>query len=118
MDIRTIDATITELENSETTLENIEYLAHLYTVRSILSNSVNVENEYNDILPAYSNYINIKKQYQMGDISEGAVIKALKYVCTEIIEFLLTLYSGTDMNKERKCLKDMINTIYSEFENK
>ena len=54
----------------------------------------------------------------MGDISEGAVIKALKYVCTEIIEFLLTLYSGTDMNKERKCLKDMINTIYSEFENK
>ena len=118
MDIYAIQGTIKELENGKTTLENIEYLAHLYTVRDALSNSVDVENEYNDILPAYSDYINIKKQYQMGSISEGAVIKALKCVCAEIIEFLLTLYSGTDMNKERKCLKDMINKIQTSIKDR
>lgn len=116
MDIYAINEAIATLENSETTLENISDLANLYIVKNSLQSST--ENELNDILPAYAEYIHIKKQYQMHEISEGAVIKSLKYVCVEIREFLHALYQCTDMGRERKCIRDMINTLYSDFEEK
>ena len=118
MDIYIIENTIEDLENGEITLDTISKLADLYIVRDSLSKNNEVENELDDILPAYKEYLHIKKQYQMKEISEGAVIKSIKYLCEEIIEFLNTLYNCTDMNKERKCLKDMINTIYLEFKSK
>ena len=52
------------------------------------------------------------------EISEGAVIKSLKYLCTEVEEFLDTLYNCTDMNKERKCIKDMIDIIEERFKDR
>lgn len=116
MDIYAINEAIESLEQGETTLENVSDLANLYIVRNSLQTPV--ETELRDILPAYADYIHIKKQYQMHELSEGAVIKSLKYVCVEIREFLDTLYSCTDMGKERKCIKDMINTLYADFENR
>lgn len=117
MDIYAINEAIDRLENDDTTMENIADLANLYVVRDNLNNNV-VKAELSDILPAYSEYIEIKKQYQMREISEGAVIKSLKFTCTEIEEFIHTLYNCTDMNKERKCIKDMINRISTDFSNK
>ena len=117
MDIIMIENTIQELENSETTFDNIKQLADLYIVRDKFKDNV-VKSELSDILPAYSEYIKIKKQYQMGEISEGVVIKHLKYVCTEIEEFLDTLYKCTDMLRERKCIKEMINSIEETFKDR
>ena len=79
---------------------------------------MSTEKELIDILPSYLDYIDMKREYQMGNISEGRVIKSLKFVCIEIEEFLLTLYSSTDMNKERKCIKDMVNSISTKFSDK
>lgn len=74
--------------------------------------------ELSDIMPSYIEYINLKRDYQLGLISESRVIKSLKFVCIEIREFLDTLYSSTDMNKERKCIRDMIYNISRDFEDR
>ena len=74
--------------------------------------------ELSDILPSYLEYVALKREYQLGNISESRVIKSLKFVCIEIEEFLNTLYNCTDMNKERKCIIDMINHISTDFSDK
>lgn len=79
---------------------------------------MNTLKELQDILPSYVEYINLKRAYQMGEITESRVIKSLKFVCIEIREFLDTLYSSTDMNKERKCIRDMIYNISRDFEDR
>ena len=79
---------------------------------------MDVRKELEDILPSYYEYLQVKTSYQMGEISESRVIKSLKFVCIEIREFLNTLYSSTDMNKERKCIRDMIDNISRDFEDK
>ena len=103
MDINAIQDTIKELELGDTTLQNVSDLANLYIVRDRLLNT-DVKRELDDILPAYSDYVKVKQRYQKKEVSEGVVIKSLKYVCTEIEEFIDTLYKCTDMNKERKCI--------------
>lgn len=117
MDINAIQDTIKELELGDTTLQNVSDLANLYIVRDRLLNT-DVKRELDDILPAYSDYVKVKQRYQKKEVSEGVVIKSLKYVCTEIEEFIDTLYKCTDMNKERKCIKDMINIIDERFKDR
>lgn len=117
MDIKLINDAIYTLERSDTTLETIADLANLYIVQERLQVNT-VKQELDDILPAYSEYINIKKDYQMGKVSEGAVIKAIKSVCTEIQEFISTLYNCTDMNKERKIIKETTTFIYENLKDR
>lgn len=117
MDIYAIQDTIKELELGDTTLQNVSDLANLYIVRDRLLDT-GVKQELNDILPAYNDYVKVKQRYQRKEISEGAVIKSLKYLCTEVEEFLDILYNCTDMNKERKCIKDMINIIEERFKDR
>ena len=117
MDIYAIQDTIKELEMGDTTLQNVSDLANLYIVRDRLYDT-GVKRELDDILPAYTEYVKIKQQYQRKEISEGAVIKSLKFLCTEIEEFIDTLYKCTDMHKERKCLKDMIISIDEKFKDR
>ena len=117
MDIYAIQDTIKELELGDTTLQNVSDLANLYVVRDRLLDT-GVKQELDDILPAYTDYVKVKQRYQRKEISEGAVVKSLKYLCAEVEEFIATLYKCTDMNKERKCIKDMILNIDETFKDR
>ena len=114
MDINAIIDNIEELENASTTVDNVKELASLYIVRKNYKNRNLPEyhnestKELEDILPQYSKYIEIKRQYQLGNVSEQAVRKAIRRVCKEIFEFINTLYSCTDMKDERDCIRGLI----------
>ena len=110
MNIQDINRTIQELKNDSTTFENCEKLAHLYIVKEHLTTN-EVQKEYEDILPQYSKYIDMKYKYQMGEIAEAAIEKQIKLVCKEISEFIHTLYTSTDMPIEREYIKKMVNGL-------
>ena len=116
MDINTINNLIKDTENSETTLSNIRNLSALYNVRNILLNNkeetkTETETELKDILPSYLGYINIKRKYQLHKTTNDNVIIAMKALCTEIKEFIQTLYSSTDTPQERDIIKEMIKEM-------
>lgn len=116
MDIVMIRDAISELEQSDTTLENVQELACLYIVNEHLSNtSKSVVTEFDDILPYYNKYIDIKKRYQLNQTTESEVIQGIKDVCREICEFIQQLYCNTDMNKERICIKKMLTDLNLEY---
>lgn len=120
MDLTTIEYAIEELENGEETFDNITELACLYIIRDNLSrSSPNIsrpEKELNDILPYYQQYIKIKREYQQNKISESAVIAGIKDVCRELTEFIDTLYSCTDMGKERRCIVQMLDSLAKKYQ--
>lgn len=109
LDIEQILDTIKELENSDTTFDNCIKLASLYIVRNNYP-SDNVENELDDILPCYNEYLKIKKEYQLGKTNKEQVITSMELVCKEIKEFIRALYSGTDMQEERDLLERLVTT--------
>lgn len=117
MDIVAINQAIETLENLDTTFDNVHELASLYIVRQNFQDGLKtmVEREYDDILPEYKQYCEIKRKYQLKEVSEGLVIKELKEVCREIEEFLHILYVGTDMNKERKILQEMLQSLVNTY---
>ena len=112
MNLVDINRTIQELEQDSTTFENCYKLASLYIVKDKF-NSGKVQNELNDILPQYMKYVDIKRRYQLGEISEKAVENQIKKVCQEISEFISVLYTSTDMPIERKYIKNMIGGLQS-----
>lgn len=107
MYIKDINRTIDELEKDSTTFENCEKLASLYIVRD----KFNTQTEFDDILPQYTKYTDIKRRYQLGEVSEKLVEKQTKMVCKEISEFIHSLYSSTDIPEERTILKNMVNGL-------
>lgn len=117
LNIDEINRTINTLENGDTTYDSCLKLASLYIVRQNINKRVNeasrtsVEREYDDILPLYQNYVDIKYQYQLGQISSDVVISSMGSVCKEIREFIQTLYSCTDMNEERELIKQMFQEL-------
>ena len=114
MDINTINNLIKDTENSETTLSNIRNLSALYNVRNILLNNkeeTRTETELKDILPSYLGYINIKRKYQLHKTTNDNVIIAMKALCTEIKEFIQTLYSSTDTPQEQEIIKEMLKEM-------
>lgn len=115
MNLDEIDNTISSLEKSETTFSNCERLAHLYVVREHLSNIDKVVSEYNDILPSYKKYCEVKAKFQRNEISESCVGKYMSRVCQEIYEFLLILYNNTDTQDERDNIKTMLYNIQNRF---
>lgn len=127
IDIYQIEDTIKEIERKDPlSLFDCQNLASLYTVKdfylknSNFGNSFNnsensVQTELNDILPQYKNYCDVKRQYQMGQVSEKAVIQSMDYVCREIKQFLKVLYSSTDTPVEREKIKQMIIDLQGTF---
>ena len=120
MDIQVIREAIEELENEDVTYDNVDELASLYIVYNNLQRSgysmiTSVESEARDILPYYIKYQDIKRRYQTNQTTEGEVIQGIKKVCKELSEFIDALYSGTDMNKERLCIKDMIKQLNEKY---
>lgn len=118
LDIVQIENTIQELENSVTTFDTCIKLSALYNVREHLQNATramvtndNTAKELYDILPSYKRYIEIKQAYQLGTGNPEAVRQAFNNVCQEIQEFILALYSGTDMPEERFLLYNTIQDL-------
>lgn len=120
MDIIAINDAIDSLENSDTTVENVAELASLYICRSNLETGLkstidDIKQEYEDILPYYLKYRDIKRRYQRNEAIDSEVIQGIKDVCRELKEFIDILYQCTDMNKERLCIKDMIHSLAKKY---
>ena len=113
MDIKAIEDNIKELENSVTTVDNVQELACLYIVKDNLlkTNTNPVEQELSDILPAYKKFCETKRKYQLREITEDAVLHDMKMLCQELKEFILSLYSNSDFYKERSILVTMIEDL-------
>ena len=116
MNLTDINDAIETLSESDSTLSNVRNLASLYIVQDRLQNALktqnnSVESELNDILPSYKKYCEIKRKFQLKELTEEAVHKALERVCKEVNEFLHILYSNTDTEKEREILKAQIRGI-------
>jgi len=116
MDIKIIKEAIKELEQSDTVVDNIQELASLYIVAQNMKQGLNpVVTELNEILPAYNKYIQVKRKYQLGEIAEDAVCINIRNVCQEIRDFMCTLYAGTDMGKERRYIRGLIQDLYERY---
>ena len=124
MDLVAIQEAINTLVNSSTTADNVSELASLYICSICLQESVKsakyselqgTEKELKDILPYYRKYVDIKRRYQLHQTTEGEVVVGIKKVCKEITEFIDSLYRGTDMNKERICLRNMIKQLNDKY---
>lgn len=120
MDIQSIEDAIETLVNSDTTYDNVQELASLYIVHENLNSPLKTmvdgaNNELEDILPYYIKYRDIKRKYQFNQTTEGEVIQGMKKVCKELAEFIDALYSGTDMNKERLCIKNMLVQLNEKY---
>lgn len=128
LDMDLVNATITELENSETNFTNCERLASLYIIKSHFNNEDNstpqlsnvdlinssdssVRKELFDILPHYNIYCDKKRDYQMNRTGIDIVLQSLQFVCNEIKEFLQTLYSSTDTPEEREIILSMLDNL-------
>lgn len=128
LNIEEVNNTIEELENSPTTFDTCLKLSSLYIVRdnykrpenrdgSDENNHVNNEvvKELNDILPQYKEYCEVKRKYQLKEVSEQAVIKHLTEVCREIQEFIDVLYSSTDFNDERHIIVETLLKLSTKY---
>ncbi len=113
MKLADVNETINELQNSDFSLSNVRNLSALLNVREHLQNVTqskpdSLEQELNDILPQYKNYCEIKRQYQLGKVTDDSVVSAMRQVCKEVKEFLLILYQNTDTKIERNMIKRML----------
>lgn len=112
MDINIINQTIGELEDADTTFFNCQNLASLYIVRDRL-NQEKLDKELYDIIPTYKKYCEVKKKFQMNEVSENIVIDQLQRVCKETKEFINTLYCHSDTELERNVIKQLIEDLYT-----
>lgn len=135
--IAELNSDISELEKKPASYQNCERLAVLYTLQERLlqksagqlqtaapsrisaESSQNIkghtksitETSGNNILPAYKNYIEIKRQYQQGVIAKENVLKNLEVLSDEIKDFIRRLYRNSDMPEERNILSKTIAEI-------
>lgn len=116
MNLKSINDAIIELENSKSTYDNVQELSALYIVREHLKQTPDiVEKELNDILPCYRQYINIKRDYQIGRATDDLLVNSMENVCKEITEFIETLYNNTELLKERLKIEKMIKELSEKY---
>ena len=114
MDLQVIRNTIADLENADNTFDNCAKLASLYIILNQAQTNISADataDELKDILPAYGQYIQAKREYQLNGGSEERTVKMLSFVCQEIYEFIQALYSSTDMPEERKSIRNLISKL-------
>ncbi len=110
VDLSEINTAIKELENQKLTFDLCQKLSSLYIIKDHYKVGAVIE-EYNDILPSYQKFCEIKRQYQMSETSEESVYKQLELLCSEISEFLQILYHNTDTQHERDIIEKMLKNI-------
>lgn len=114
MDIIEIQNTIKELEDGPTTFDSCIKLASLYTVADKFT-SDEVEEELDDILPAYKKFCNVKQAYQLGHTTMEAMLYELTLLSTEIQEFIETMYSSTNSPEERHIIVETLTNLYRQY---
>lgn len=67
--------------------------------------------ELYDVIPSYKKYVEIKRKYQLNEVSDTKVLEELKILCKEIKEFIHTLYVSTYNNEERQLLKQLVDDL-------
>lgn len=118
MDIVEIENTIEELQNSDTTFGNCYKLASLYIVKEYLHKSSEevVVQEYDDILPAYHRYSEIRREYQLGMRNEESVVHAFAILCQEIEEFLGVLYVAIHSPEEKILMQNALDRVFQKLQ--
>lgn len=116
MDIQTINDAIEELEQSTTSVENVQNLASLYICRQNIKtrrkSPLNAfKQDVTEIFPAYDRYREAKKAFQMKEGSEQEVLESLSLLCQEIKDLHISLYCSSCSRKERRILKECIESI-------
>lgn len=126
MNITEINNTVLELENGPTSFASCQKLASLYIIQDRYNKTNTdieeveqpkpdkVKQELSDILPQYQRYREIKRKFQLNEVTENAVINSIDAVCKEITEFLRTLYGSTDMQEEREAIIKMVQSLVFE----
>lgn len=118
LDIKEIENTIAMLENGETTFASCEKLAALYIVRqNFAPKKDEVEKEYQDILPSYELYKEIKRKFQLHEVGEEQVASVFSMLCQEISEFLRIVYSNLSIENEIFSFKSMLKNVFLQVEN-
>lgn len=116
MNVYAINKAITELEKAETTYDNVQELSALYIIREYFQQTPDiVEKELNDILPCYKQYINTKRDYQIGRATDTLLVNSMESVCKEITEFIETLYNNTELFKERLKIEKTIKELSEKY---
>ena len=120
MNLFDVEDMIKELEHSDSSYSTVRNLAALYIVRGQLQEKLNtvlkqsddaVLIELYDVIPSYKSYVETKRKYQLGEISDTKVLEELKLLCKEIKEFINTLYVSTYNNEERQILKELVDDL-------
>jgi len=124
MNIIDVEDAIYDLEQAPYTYDNAAELASLYIIQAHMSKegitgtTAVIQEEVEDILPAYRQYCQVKRQYQCHEVTEQAVVEALRIVGEEIRDLFNLIYSGTDMGKERKILHNIVETLKEDLDKK
>lgn len=117
MDIIAIEQAIEQLEQSATTVSNVNELATLYIVRQNLKNPLQTTTDGLNgdlkecLLPCYTNYVDLKQKYQRNEVTDDAIITSIKSTCQELFDFIKQLYSCTDCKKERDEIRRLIQNL-------
>lgn len=114
MDKIIVDEMIGELEKADTTFQNCNDLAALYRVRDELGAN-KIENEIDDILPAFRKYVEIKTMFQQNKATKESVVNSMNLLCKEIFDLICMLYSSSDMPLERIKIQNMVEAAHSKL---
>lgn len=96
--------------------DSCQKLASLYIVRDHLQRMETPQKELLDILPTYSSYANIKREYELGNAGERAVINLMRDLCREIKEFIIALHISTHSVEERAHIYRTLDDLQKFFE--
>lgn len=111
---------IQEMKSREPTAQNMRDVALLELWINQKSNQTEfisptpiaeITKETNDILPAYSLYIENKKKYQLKEITKEKMLDSFENLSNEIIDLINLIYRNTDTPEERKILNDSFKHI-------
>lgn len=111
-----VEATIQELEQQKLTMDSCQKLAVLYTVRDHNKpQTVAATSQPPSIMPSYSTYCMDKRKYQLGQITETAIIDDIRYVCSDLLLLVQRIYNGTDTDAEREQIRAILKEINSKY---
>ena len=73
--------------------------------------SSHIAKETRDILPAYFDYVEAKRKYQLKEATKEKVIDSLKTLSEELKDLIRVIYRNTDTPEERNLLSQALQQI-------
>lgn len=115
IDLEEINAEILSLENKKLDYAVCSHLADMVILKNFYSSGESendvVVKEYDDILPKYIKYKDVKRLYQLDKTTEKEMLKSLSSACDEIYEFINTIFINTGSQSERDIIVLMIQRL-------